>query len=176
MRFEQSPLPGAFVVDLDRKDDERGFFARTFCHDEFAEHGLVADYAQSSVSFNKRKGTLRGMHFQKKPHEETKLVRCTMGAIYDVIVDLRPGSPTQTRWFGIELSAVNRRALYVPKGFAHGFITLADESEVLYQISTQFHPESAAGVRWNDPAFTIEWPLEAVVMSGRDRSYPDYQA
>ena len=176
MRFEQSPLPGAFVVDLDRKDDERGFFARTFCHDEFAEHGLVADYAQSSVSFNKRKGTLRGMHFQKKPHEETKLVRCTMGAIYDVIVDLRPGSPTQTRWFGIELSAVNRKALYVPKGFAHGFITLADESEVLYQISTQFHPESAAGVRWNDPAFTIEWPLEAVVMSGRDRSYPDYQA
>ena len=175
MRFEQSPLPGAFVVDLDRKDDERGFFARTFCHDEFAEHGLVADYAQSSVSFNKRKGTLRGMHFQKKPHEETKLVRCTMGAIYDVIVDLRPGSPTQTRWFGIELSAVNRRALYVPKGFAHGFITLADESEVLYQISTQFHPESAAGVRWNDPAFTIEWPLEAALMSGRDRSYPDYQ-
>ena len=176
MKFEQSPLPGAFVVDLDRKDDERGFFARTFCHDEFSEHGLVADYAQSSVSFNKRKGTLRGMHFQKKPHEETKLVRCTMGAIYDVIVDLRPGSPTQTRWFGIELSAVNRRAFYVPKGFAHGFITLADESEVLYQISTQFHPESAAGVRWNDPAFTIEWPLEAVVMSGRDRSYPDYQA
>ena len=176
MRFEQSPLPGAFVVDVDRKDDERGFFARTFCHDEFSEHGLVADYAQSSVSFNKRKGTLRGMHFQKKPHEETKLVRCTMGAIYDVIVDLRPGSPRQTRWFGIELSAVNRRALYVPKGFAHGFITLADESEVLYQISTQFHPESAAGVRWNDPAFTIEWPLEAVVMSGRDRSYPDYQA
>ena len=176
MRFEQSPLPGAFVVDVDRKDDERGFFARTFCHDEFSEHGLVADYAQSSVSFNKRKGTLRGMHFQKKPHEETKLVRCAMGAIYDVIVDLRPGSPTQTRWFGIELSAVNRRAFYVPKGFAHGFITLADESEVLYQISTQFHPESAAGVRWNDPAFTIEWPLEAVVMSGRDRSYPDYQA
>ena len=176
MRFEQSPLPGAFVVDLDRKDDERGFFARTFCHDELSEHGLVADYAQSSVSYNKRKGTLRGMHFQKKPHEEAKVVRCTMGAIYDVIVDLRPGSPTQTRWFGIELSAVNRRALYVPKGFAHGFITLADESEVLYQISTQFHPESAAGVRWNDPAFTIEWPLEAVVMSGRDRSYPDYQA
>ena len=176
MRFEQSPLPGAFVVDLDRKDDERGFFARTFCHDEFSEHGLVADYAQSSVSFNKRKGTLRGMHFQKKPHEEAKVVRCTMGAIYDVIVDLRAGSPTQTRWFGIELSAVNRRAFYVPKGFAHGFITLADESEVLYQISTQFHPESAAGVRWNDPAFTIEWPLEAVVMSGRDRSYPDYQA
>lgn len=175
MRFEQSPLPGAFVVDLDRKDDERGFFARTFCRDEFAEHGLVADYPQSSVSFNKRKGTLRGMHFQKKPHEEAKIVRCTMGAIYDVIVDLRPGSPTQTRWFGIELSAANRRALYVPKGFAHGFITLADESEVLYQISTQFHPESAAGVRWNDPAFTIEWPVEALVMSGRDRSYPDYQ-
>ena len=176
MKFEQSPLPGAYVVDLDRKDDERGFFARTYCHGEFSEHGLVADYAQSSVSFNKRKGTLRGMHFQKKPHEEAKLVRCTMGAIYDVIVDLRAGSRTQTKWFGIELSAVNRRALYVPKGFAHGFITLADESEVLYQISTQFHPESAAGVRWNDPAFTIEWPLEAVVMSGRDRSYPDYQA
>ena len=175
MRFEPSPLAGAFVVDLDRKDDERGFFARTFCRDEFAEHGLVADYPQSSVSFNKRKGTLRGMHFQKKPHEEAKIVRCTMGAIYDVIVDRRPGSPTQTRWFGIELSAANRRALYVPKGFAHGFITLADESEVLYQISTQFHPESAAGVRWNDPAFTIEWPVEALVMSGRDRSYPDYQ-
>src|SRR5882724_292231 len=172
MKFEQTPLPGAFVVDLDRKDDERGFFARTFCHDEFAEHGLVTDYAQSSVSFNKRRGTLRGMHFQKKPHEETKLVRCTMGAIFDVIVDLRPGSPTQTRWFGIELSAVNRKALYVPKGFAHGFITLIDESEVLYQISAKFHPESAAGVRWNDPAFAIKWPVEAVVVSGRDRSYP----
>ncbi len=176
MKFDQTSLPGAFVVDLDRKDDERGFFARTFCHDEFAEHGLVADYVQSSVSFNKRQGTLRGMHFQKKPHEETKLVRCTMGAIYDVIVDLRPGSPTVTRWFGLELSASNRKALYVPKGFAHGFITLDDESEVLYQISTQFHPESAAGVRWNDPAFAIEWPVEAVVMSGRDRSYSDYKA
>ena len=176
MKFEPTPLPGAFVVNLDRMEDERGFFARTFCHEEFAANGMDTDFAQSSVSFNKREGTLRGMHFQKKPHEETKLVRCTMGAIYDVIVDLRPDSPTVTRWFGLELSAANRKALYVPKGFAHGFITLNDESEVLYQISAEFRPESAAGVRWNDPAFAIEWPVEAVVMSGRDRSYPDYQA
>jgi dTDP-4-dehydrorhamnose 3,5-epimerase len=176
MKFEQTSLPGACVVNLDRLEDERGFFARTFCREEFAAHGLTTDFVQSSVSFNKRKGTLRGLHFQKKPHEEAKLVRCTMGAVYDVIVDLRPGSPTVTRWFGVELSATNRKALYVPKGFAHGFITLINESEVLYQISAEFHTESAAGVRWNDPAFAIEWPIEAVVMSERDRSYPDYRA
>ena len=176
MKFEPTSLPGAFVVNLDRMEDERGFFARTVCQEEFAANGMHTDFAQSSVSFNKREGTLRGMHFQKSPHEETKLVRCTMGAIYDVIVDLRPGSPTVTRWFGLELSAANRKAVYVPKGFAHGFITLNDESEVLYQISAEFRPESAAGVRWNDPAFAIEWPVEAVVMSRRDRSYSDYQA
>ena len=174
MKFEQTLLPGAFIVNLDRIEDDRGFFARTFCRKEFGDLGLDSSFVQSSVSFNKRMGTLRGMHFQKKPYEESKLVRCTLGAIYDVIVDLRSDSSTASRWFGIELSAANRTALYIPKGFAHGFITLVDDSEVLYQISAEFRPESAAGVRWNDPAFAIEWPVEAVVMSGRDRSYPDF--
>lgn len=174
MKFEQTPLAGAFVVNPDRMEDERGFFARTYSHDEFVARGLVSDFVQSSISFNQRKGTLRGLHFQKKPYEEAKLVRCTMGAIFDVIVDLRPGSSTLTGWFGVELNPENRKALYVPQGFAHGFITLADDSEVLYQISKNYRPDSAGGVRWNDTAFSIKWPAEVTVISDRDGSYPDF--
>jgi dTDP-4-dehydrorhamnose 3,5-epimerase len=175
MKFEQTPLAGAFVVIPDRMEDERGFFARTCSRDDFMARGLVGDFVQSSISFNKWKGTLRGLHFQKKPYEETKLVRCTMGAIFDVIVDLRPGSSTLTGWFGIELNPDNRKALYIPQGFAHGFITLTDDSEVLYQISENYRPDSAGGVRWNDAAFSIKWTAEPTVISDRDRNYPDFR-
>ena len=175
MKFVPLPLPDAFVIEPEPIADERGFFARTFCRDEFTAHGLSPDLVQCSVSFNKRKGTLRGMHYQKKPHEEAKLVRCTLGAVYDVIIDLRPDSLTFTRWAGIELSAKNHLAIYIPKGFAHGFLTLADESEVFYQMSELFHSECADGVRWDDPVFAIEWLGEIGVMSERDKNYPDFQ-
>ncbi len=174
MKFLPMTLPGAFVVETEPSADERGFFARTFCRDEFVKHGLNPELVQCSISYNKRKGTLRGMHYQKSPHQEVKLVRCTMGMIYDVIVDLRRESPTFKRWSGVELSAENRKAIYVPEGVAHGFLTLADECEVYYQMSRVFHSPSAAGVRWNDPAFAIDWPGEISVMSERDRHYPDY--
>ena len=174
MRFVSLPLPGAFLIEPEPISDDRGFFARIFCREEFAAHGLDHELVQCSVSFNKRKGTLRGMHYQKPPHEETKLVRCTMGAIRDVIVDLRRDSLTYLRWAGVDLSAENRSTLYVPRGFAHGFVTLADNSEVFYQMSRFFEPGSAAGVRWNDPAFGIEWPGDVSVISDRDRNYPDF--
>ncbi len=174
MKFTALPLQGAFVIEPEPITDERGFFARTFCREEFSAHGLNPALAQCSVSFNKRKGTLRGMHYQKKPHEEVKLVRCTSGAIYDVIIDLRPDSPTFKRWEGIELSSDNRKAVYIPEGFAHGFLTLIDDCEVFYQMSEVFHSECAAGVRWDDPVFDIEWPDEVGVMSERDKNYPDF--
>jgi dTDP-4-dehydrorhamnose 3,5-epimerase len=170
--FTPSPLPGACVIDLQRLDDERGFFARSFCAEEFAAHGLVATTNQCSVSFNAKKGTLRGLHFQGTPHEEEKLVRCTAGAIFDVIVDLRPDSATYRGWHGVELTATNRRALYVPKGFAHGFLTLSDDAEVLYMISIAYAPGFARGIRWNDPAVGIEWPAMPKVLSDRDAGYP----
>ena len=157
---------------MERIEDERGFFARSFCAEEFAAHGLAANMPQCSVSFNSRRGTLRGLHYQADPHAEEKLVRCTAGAVFDVIVDLRAGSPTRGRWFGVELTADNRRSLFVPKGFAHGFITLADCSEVLYMISVPHAPGSARGVRWNDPAIAIDWPLQPEHMSDRDAAYP----
>ena len=153
-------------------EDERGSFARSFCQGEFRAHGLDPVIAQCNISFNKRRGVLRGLHYQVKPHEEVKLVRCTRGAIWDVIVDLREGAPTRYRWFATELTADNRRALYIPRGFAHGFQTLADNSEVFYQMSEFYHPESARGVRWNDPVIGIAWPLADPVVSPRDRSYP----
>lgn len=171
MKFEQSPLVGAFIVDLMLLEDERGFFARSFCQDEFVAHGLNPEVAQCNVSFNSKRGTLRGMHFQCHPHSEDKLVRCTQGAIWDVIVDLRPGSATFCKWFGVELSGTTRRALYVPKGFAHGFQTLVENSEVLYMMSERFHPESARGVRWDDPAFGIDWPIENPSLSEKDRGF-----
>ena len=172
MIFQPSPLAGAFVVELERREDERGFFARSFCQDEFAKHGLNPRLVQCNVSFNTRRGTLRGMHYQAKPHEEAKVVRCTQGAVWDVMVDLRPESATFKRWQGVELSAANRRALYIPEGLAHGFQTLADDAELLYLMSEFYHPESARGVRWDDPAFRIEWPLQDPHMSERDRTYP----
>ena len=162
------------MLDLERFEDDRGFFARTYCREEFAAHGLNPDLAQCSVSFNLARGTLRGMHFQAAPHEEDKLVRCTQGAIYDVLVDLRPASPTFKRWLGAELSAENRRSLYIPAGLAHGFLTATPNAEVYYQISTPYHPDSARGVRWDDPAFGIEWPEEPIVISERDANYPDF--
>lgn len=176
MKFEKTTLAGVYVVEMERLTDERGFFARTFCRDEFAARGLDSRVAQCSASFNQRRGTLRGMHYQAAPFAEAKLVRCTMGAIYDVVIDLRPASETFKRWFAVELSAANRRALYIPEGFAHGFLTLADESEVFYQISEFYHPECSRGVRWDDAAFRIEWPFEPHVISERDRAFPDFKA
>jgi dTDP-4-dehydrorhamnose 3,5-epimerase len=153
--------------------DERGFFARTWCREEFADHGLTPELAQCSISFSHRKGTLRGLHYQAAPHQEAKLVRCTRGAIWDVALDLRRDSPTYRAWFGVELSAANRAALYIPEGCAHGQLTLSDDSEVLYQMSAPYVPSAARGVRYDDPAFGIEWPGEVVVINDRDASYPD---
>jgi len=172
MRFLETKLRGAFVVEVERIDDERGFFARTFSRDEFAARGLKADFVQCSVSYNALQGTLRGLHYQTPPHAEAKLVRCVRGAIHDVIVDLRSGSPTRRQWFGVELTADNGRMLYVPEGFAHGFVTLADGSEVYYQITAYYQAESARGVRWDDPSLDIAWPMPPVAMSERDRRLP----
>ena len=174
MRFDDRM--GVVVIELERHEDERGFFARSFCADEFAAHGLSARVAQCNISFNRQRGTLRGLHFQRPPHAEAKLVRCTSGAIYDVAVDLRPASPTFCGHVGVEITARNRRMLYVPPGFAHGFQTLEDDSEVFYQMSEPFAAEAAGGVRWNDPAFAIAWPLDVQVISERDSSYPDFRA
>jgi dTDP-4-dehydrorhamnose 3,5-epimerase len=176
MLFNETPLKGAFLIEPERLEDERGFFARTFCRKEFEAHGLNPNIAQCSVSFNLRKGTLRGMHFQAAPHAEDKVVRCTDGAIYDVIVDLRPDSPTFTRWTATELTAENRRMFYIPAGFAHGFQTLQDHVEILYQMSESYHPESARGVRWDDPAFKITWPEGPRTISDRDRSFADFSS
>jgi dTDP-4-dehydrorhamnose 3,5-epimerase len=175
MHFHEAPLQGAYVIEPERREDERGFFARTWCYDEFDHYGLAATPVQCNISFNRRKGTLRGMHFQHSPHGEVKLVRCTMGAMLDVIIDLRSDSPTFRRWFGVELSAVNRKMLYIPKDFAHGFLTLCDETEVFYQMSQTFVAEAAAGLRWNDPTIGIDWPFEPSVMSERDKTYPDFE-
>ena len=176
MKFSPTALVGAYVIDIEPVADERGFFVRSWCREEFARRGLNPDLAQCSISFNKKRGTLRGMHYQAKPHEETKVVRCTRGAIYDVIVDLRPESSTFRKWIAVELSADNRRMLYIPAGLAHGFQSLTDDTEVFYQISAPYHPESARGARWNDPAFGIEWPVAERVISDKDRQYPDFAA
>ena len=164
MIFAPTPLAGAYLIEPEPVSDERGFFARTWCRNEFADKGLNPNLVQCNISYNKARGTLRGMHYQKAPHAEAKLVRCTQGAVYDVIIDLRSGSNTFTQWYGVELTAANRKALYVPEGFAHGFITLKDDTEVLYQMSEFFHAECAAGVRWNDPVFKIAWPSTVSVM------------
>ncbi len=174
MKFVPMRLPGAFLIEPEPHRDERGFFARTFCREEFAAHGLVTDFVQSSVSYNRRKGTLRGMHYQTAPHEEVKLVRCTMGAIHDVILDLRPESTAFKSWAAVELSAVNRRTLYVPTGVAHGFLTLMDETELLYEMSEPFHSDCSSGVRWDDVAFAINWPGEIQLLNERDRGYPAF--
>ena len=176
MTFLPTPLAGAYVVELEQRMDERGFFARSFCQEEFKAQGLDPRIAQTNVSYNRRRGTLRGMHFQAVPYAEAKLVRCTQGAIWDAIIDLRPDSPSFKRWHGIELSAANRRALYVPEGFAQGFQTLADDSEVLYLMSQFYRPDSARGLRWDDPAFGIAWPIANPQLSERDRGLPYFGA
>jgi dTDP-4-dehydrorhamnose 3,5-epimerase len=168
MIFTATPLAGAFIVDVEPHSDERGLFARTYCAEEFRARGLADAMLQISVSFNARRATLRGMHYQASPHEEDKLVRCTAGAIFDVIVDIRPGSASYKGWFGAELTADNRRAVYVPKGFAHGFLSLRDASEVLYLMSVPEVAAAGRGFAWNDPAIGIDWPLEPLVMSARD--------
>ena len=174
MKFSPTLVAGAFMVDTEAIADERGFFARSFCAREFIEQGLDSRLVQASISYNERRGTLRGMHYQSAPHAEAKLVRCTMGKVYDVLLDLRPQSPSYKRWFGIELSAENRRAVYIPEEVAHGFLTLSDGCEVLYQMSEYYHPECAVGVRWNDPAFAIAWPEPVRQISPRDQGYPDF--
>ena len=170
MVFTETKLKGAFIIDLEPIQDERGFFARTWCKKEFEAHGLNPNLVQCNTSFNRKKGTLRGMHYQTAPYEEAKLIRCTMGAIYDVIIDLREGSGTFRQWVGIELSARNRRMLYVPENFAHGFQTLEDNSEVFYQMSEYYYPEYAQGIRWDDPLFAVEWQLPIEVTSKKDRT------
>ena len=170
----ETKLQGAYIIEPEPIEDERGFFARTFCVREFEAHGLNPHVAQCNISYNPKRGTLRGMHYQAAPHAEAKLVRCIRGAIYDVIIDLRPESPTFKEWVAVELTANNRRMLYVPEGFAHGFQTLGDDSEVFYQMSEYYHSECARGVRWNDPAFGIVWPEAVPVMSDRDKGFSDY--
>ena len=174
MLYQPTSLTGAYLLDLQKVEDERGFFARSWCVQEFAEHGLDTRLVQCNISFNKRQGTVRGMHYQLPPFAETKLVRCSRGAIYDVIIDLRPTSPTFLQWFGVTLSAENRTMLYVPQGFAHGFQTLADNTEVTYQMSEFYEPTYARGLRWDDPRVKVEWPLEITVMSMKDQCYPDF--
>ncbi len=194
MNFQETKLKGAFIIEPDRLVDDRGFFARTWCKREFEVHGLNQELVQCNISFNKKRGTLRGMHYQEAPREEARLVRCTMGAIYDVIIDLRPDSPTYCQWISVVLSApgsqptsqssqqtanssqptAHYKMLYVPEGFAHGFLTLRDNTEVFYQMSEFYAPECARGVRWNDPAFNIQWPEDVVEISDRDKQYPDY--
>jgi len=174
MIFTKTVLNDAMIVDIERKEDDRGFFARSWCRREFEAHGLNPNLAQCNISFNPKKGTLRGMHLQVKPYEEAKIVRCTRGSLCDVIVDLRPDSPTYKKHLSAVLTSENRRMLYVPEGFAHGFLTLEDATEVSYQISEFYRPESQLGFRWDDPAFAIAWPAEVRLISDRDRSYPNF--
>jgi dTDP-4-dehydrorhamnose 3,5-epimerase len=173
MRFTELAIGGSYLIDIEPRRDERGFFARTFCAQEFAEHQLITTIRQCSTSYNARRGTLRGLHYQVAPHEETKVVRCTSGAVFDVIVDVRSESPTYRTWIGVELTAANRRMLYVPAGVAHGFQTTEDDTELFYQISTEFVPEASRGIRWDDPQLAIAWPdTGARVVSRRDSSFP----
>jgi dTDP-4-dehydrorhamnose 3,5-epimerase len=175
MKFIETQVAGAWVVEPERLEDARGFFARTFCRREFLERGLEPTLVQCSVSFNRRRGTLRGMHYQAPPHEEGKLVRCTAGAVWDVVLDLRPDSPSYLEHAALRLDADNRLSIYIPPGVAHGFLTLADSTELSYQMSVEYHGEAARGVRWNDPAFGIDWPAEPTAISERDAGYPDFQ-
>ncbi len=175
MIFTPTPLAGAFIITPERIEDERGFFARTFCRREFEAHGLNPNLVQCNISFNKQKGTLRGMHYQLPPHAEVKLVRCTAGAIGDVIIDLRSESPTFKQWFTIELTAMNRLQLYVPEGFAHGYQTLTENVEVVYQVSEFYSPGHERGIRWNDPTFSIVWLLQVAEISDKDAAHPDWE-
>ena len=174
MIFTETRLKGAFIIQPEKLEDERGFFARTWCKREFETHGLNSNLVQCNISFNKKRGTLRGMHYQVAPHEEAKLVRCTMGGIYDVIIDLMPNSKTFKQWISVELTAENRKMIYIPEGFAHSLLTLDHNTEVFYQMSEPYAPECARGVRWNDPAFDIVWPAGVAVISEKDKHYPDF--
>ena len=172
MIFRELELPGAYLIELEPIHDERGFFARSYCEREFGEHCLNTRWVQCNISFNRRKGTLRGLHYQAPPHEEIKLIRVTRGALYDVLVDIRPESPAYRKWVGVELTADNARMLYVPEGLAHGFQTLADDTEVFYQMSEFYNPQAARGLRWDDPELDIEWPGQVSVISEGDRGLP----
>jgi dTDP-4-dehydrorhamnose 3,5-epimerase len=174
MKFIETGLQGAVIVEIEKLQDQRGFFARTWCKREFEKYGLDASLVQANVSYNHRKGTLRGMHYQVEPYGETKLVRCTQGAICDVIIDLRPESPTYRKWVGVELTAENYRMLFVPKMFAHGFQTLVDDSVVTYQVGQFYTSGSERGIRYNDPEFGLRWPVEVSVISDKDKSWPDF--
>lgn len=174
MIFHETKLPGVFEIQIEEHKDERGFFARSWCQTEFKKHGLNSVPVQCNISYNERKGTLRGMHYQAEPFGEAKLIRCTAGAVYDVAIDLRPESSSYKQWIGVTLSADNRNMLYISEGCAHGFLTLEDKTEIFYQMSEFYHPESARGVRWNDAAFQVEWPAAIEVISERDRMYPDF--
>jgi len=174
MIFTETKLKGAYIIEVQKFEDNRGFFGRTFCQREFQDHGLNPNVSQANVSYNKKQGTLRGMHYQIKPYEEVKLVRCTRGAIFDVIIDMRPDSATCKQWIGVELRENSYTMLYVPEAFAHGFQTLEDDTEVIYQVSQFYTPGSERGIRYNDPAFRINWPVEVQVISDKDSSWPDY--
>ena len=174
MKFTETKIPGVFVIELERHEDDRGWFARAWCREEFAAHGLPTDLAQCNLSHNTQRGTVRGMHFQTASHSEAKLVRCVAGAVHDVALDLRPESPTFKLSFATELSAENGRALFLPEGIAHGFQTLTDDATLFYQMSTPYAPEAASGVRWNDAAFQIEWPIADLIVGERDLAFPDF--
>ena len=175
MKFSETDLRGAYIIDLEPVRDERGSFARAFCGNEFEQHGLKTAFVQGNISSSKEAGTLRGLHYQTPPYEEAKLICCIRGALLDVIIDLRTGSPTYLRWTAVELTADNRRMLYAPEGFAHGYQTLAPDTEAFYWVTQFYHPESERAVRWNDPAFGIPWPLASPVLSAKDQSHPDFQ-
>jgi dTDP-4-dehydrorhamnose 3,5-epimerase len=172
MKFAETKLKGAFVIDIERREDERGFFARAWCQKEFEAHGLVSHFAQANVGFSHRKGTIRGMHFQTHPCQEAKLVRCTLGRVFDVMVDLRPDSLTYRQWIGVELTAENHTMLYIPEGCAHGYQTMVDNTEIVYDTSHVYAPHHASGVLFNDPAFGIAWPLPAEIISEADKNWP----
>jgi dTDP-4-dehydrorhamnose 3,5-epimerase len=174
MQFQETPISGVYVIDLEKRGDDRGFFARLFCVNEFREHGLATDFVQINNSLTGQRGTLRGMHYQLAPKAETKVVRCIRGALWDCVLDVRPESPTFGQWYGTELSAENRRMMYVPKGFAHGFVTLSDDAEAFYLVDEFYAPEHERGVRWNDARFAIEWPVEPIVLSDKDRQHRDW--
>ena len=174
MIFTETKLKGVFVIALERHEDDRGFFARSWSRSEFEAHGLDFRIVESNISFNKKKGTLRGMHYQAAPFGQAKVVRCTSGAVFDCVIDLRPNSETFTQWVAVELTARNRLMIHVPEGFAHGFQTLEDDTEIFYEMSRAYAPGSSKGVRWNDPIFAIHWPLDVTVINERDSGYPDY--
>ena len=174
MIFTLTPLQGVYLIDLEKRGDDRGFFARAFCKHEFEQHGLETNLVQLNNSLSRVRGTLRGMHYQLPPHAETKLVRCIRGAFWDVALDLRSNSPSFGKWFGAELSAENRRMMYLPKGCAHGFITLTEDTEAFYMVDAFYAPQTERGVRWNDPKFAIQWPAKPVIMSDKDQVYPDF--